>query len=112
MGVTLEYNLRRAPGYRLKNKDRLLALTRKSLYALMLPYSVWLVIAIIFRSELVPLFYGEGYTGYDILFLLMAFKVSIDSITSPLNSALQTAELAGHTTFALVAGAALTLILG
>ena len=103
---------RMAHGHKGNEPGNLMRLLRLSILTLSGPFILWLIVGAIFSEEILTLFYGSTYTGLGILFILLLIRVVITSISSPLESALQTIERADINTGSFVVGAIISLGLG
>lgn len=90
----------------------LLRLLRISLLLISIPYLVWLIIGAFFAEPIMTFFYSGKYTGYSTLLILLIIKTTIDSLSTPVTSALQALERPDVTTVSLVMGAVVALPLG
>jgi O-antigen/teichoic acid export membrane protein len=90
----------------------LLRLLRVSVLWIAVPYLAWLLIGGLFADQLMTFFYSNKYAGYGTLLVLLIIKTTIDSVSTPLTSALQALERPDVTTVSLVMGAVVALTLG
>jgi O-antigen/teichoic acid export membrane protein len=99
-------------GYKNSNAKTLLRLLWLSVLVLSVPYGAWLVIGGVFAEDLVTLIYGQGYSGYAGLTLLLLVRAMVEGVSSPVSQALQTMERADVVTLSLIFGMMITLGLG
>lgn len=90
----------------------MLRLLRLSLVVLAVPYLAWLIIGGLFAEQIMVFFYSDRYTGYGTLLMLLIVKTMIDSLSTPVTSALQALERPVVTTVSLVIGAVISLVAG
>ena len=79
-----------------------------STLALLIPYGIWTILGSIFAEQLLTLFYSEKYAGYGTIVILLLIKYMIESVSTPLTSALQTLEKPIITTKSLAIGTLIT----
>ena len=103
---------RMAHGYTGNDPTNLMRLLRLSVLMLSAPFILWLVIGTVFNEQIVTLAYGDAYSNFGFLFVLLLIRVAITSISSPYTNALQTLERADVNTASLVVGALVTIALG
>jgi O-antigen/teichoic acid export membrane protein len=99
-------------GYKDSNARALLRLLWLSVLVLSIPYGAWLVFGGLFAEELVTLIYGQGYSGYAGLTMLLLIRAMVEGVSSPVSQALQTMERADIVTQSLILGTIITLGLG
>lgn len=96
-------------GYKDGNKENVDRMLRKSILALLIPYGLWTIIGSIYAEELLTLFYSNKYAGFGPIVIFMLFRTMIESVSTPITSALQTLEKTNLTTYALFIGSVITL---
>lgn len=102
---------RMSHGYKDGNSDNLKRMLRKSIIALLIPYSIWTLLGSLFADKLLTLFYTDEYSGFGLVVILLLVKTMIESVSTPLTSVLQTLEKPEITTYALGIGSVITLAL-
>lgn len=100
---------RMAHGHKGNNPANLMRLLRLSLLVLSIPYALWLTIGAVFSTEIMTLLYGDTYSEFGVLFILLLLRVVIASVSSPFESALQTLERADINTASLIIGGIVTV---
>lgn len=98
--------------YRNANAVKLARVLRIAVTAMCVPYLAWFLVGSLFADRLVGLIYGEAYSGYALLTILLLAKATIELVSSPFAQALQTMERADLVTLSLVASALVTLVPG
>ncbi len=83
-----------------------------SIFVMLVPYLIWFLIVIIWGDDLLIIFYSNEYSGYQWVITLVVFKMMLDAISTPINSALQTLERPYVLTIALAAGFLITIFIG
>ena len=111
-GATAYILPRMAHAYKDGNNVNLIRMLRLSLLVLSVPYGAWFVIGSILGDQLVTLFYTDAYHGYEWLVALLLAKTFVESVSTPLTSALQALERTDVTAVALIIGSVVTLALG
>ena len=101
-----------AHGFKDGNKETLNRMLRQSIMAIAAIYCTWLCVGFFSRNLLVSGFYGEEYSGYGWLLVLLLLKTTIESTASPLSSALQALEKPQSITLALLLSSMITLLVG
>jgi len=99
-------------GYKDKGANNLWRLTRLSILVMLVPFSSWLLVISIWGESLITLFYSTEYAGYQTVLLLIVLKMTVETISTPINSALQTIEKAYIITAALLIGLLITVFVG
>jgi O-antigen/teichoic acid export membrane protein len=98
----------------LKGKDStdLYRIMKKSILVLMVPFGIWTVVGSLFAEPIMTFFYSDRYHGYGILVSLLIVKTTIESISTPMTSALHAMERPNIATASLICGAMVSLIFG
>jgi len=99
-------------GYKDEGDSELWRLTKLSMIIMLIPFTAWLLLLSIWGDELLTLFYSKDYAGYQGVLLLIVFKMTIETISTPINSALQTIEKAYVLTAVFALGLLITLTAG
>ena len=94
------------------NSKDLYRIMKKSVLLLLLPFGIWTVIGSLFAEPIMTFFYSDNYHGYGVLVSLLIVKTTIESVSTPMTSALQALERPNITTVSLTIGAAVSLLFG
>ena len=84
----------------------------KSVLILLLPFGIWTVFGSLFAEPIMTFFYSDKYHGYGIVVSLLIIKTMIESVSTPMTSALQALERPNITTASLIFGAILSMLFG
>lgn len=99
-------------GYKDKGASDLWRLTRLSILIMLIPFTAWLLLVSIWGDRLLTLFYSTDYAGYQWVLLLITLKMTIETISTSINSALQTIEKAYVITAAALVSLLITIFVG
>jgi O-antigen/teichoic acid export membrane protein len=93
------------------SKD-LYRIMKKSVLFLSLPFGAWAVVGSLFAEPIMTFIYSEKYHGYGILVSLLIVKTMIESVSTPMTSALHALERPNITNASLVFGAVIAVLCG
>ena len=99
-------------GYRDFDIDSVKRMMNISIISLSIPYAIWVAIGSIYANELMGIVYSNKYIGHSHIVIILLYKSMIESISTPLTSALQALERPNITTISLAIGSTITLSLG
>lgn len=94
------------------NRATLLRMLRQSMLGLSALYGVWLLVGLLWGENILRLFFGDAYSVHTQLFALLLLKTVIESVGSPLTSALQAIEKPAIVTISLFTSSIVTLGIG
>lgn len=93
------------------SKD-LYRIMKKSMLILLLPFGAWTIVGGMFGEPIMTFFYSDKYHGYGGLVTLLIIKTMIESVSTPMTSALHAMERPNIATASLVGGALVSLLFG
>lgn len=92
-------------GYKDSHSGNLFRIMRKTVLVVAIPYGIWIVLGSVFAEDIMQLLYNGKYAGHRLLVGLLILRTAIESISTPLISALQTMERPDITTSSMAIGA-------
>ena len=94
------------------DSKNLYRIMKKSVLFMLLPFGIWTVVGSLFAEPIMTFFYSDKYHGYGALVSLLIVKTMIESVSTPMTSALHALERPNITTASLIFGATLSLLFG
>lgn len=99
-------------GYSGLDVDNVKRMMDISIISLSIPYTIWVAIGSLYTDELMEFVYSNKYIGHSHIVIMLLYKSMIESISTPLTTALQALEKANITTISLAIGSTITLSIG